>query len=427
MSKKSEAFKLLSDESKLNQIKSLLTSFTAKERNSIAKNLLNSDSSYSARSKALDLNKARDLENEESIIQIALHLRHVKPAARQNKARDLFRECDNKADAAITKAKNEYQTLLDEQKRREELAGKRMVDLINVFTAFPENERETKAILYRHRSANYEEAFYEAMLDNATLLNKRRAKEFLDPLPLPKPPRKEEFTGVVVPLEKISKAPVFKKAEQDNTLHTPSGFNMQAYQVALKTMSQAEAYKLAKDPEQSTSLLDPKTPLEAPERDSNTLVSLDSSEGRVKAPMGLPVDSMTINNVIAQGDVKEVATFTERTVLMRSNQAGFAERVSDNFKGCCAVTGGSQGVQACHIEPITLTGNNNTSNGVLLLSSLHYLMDHGLMAIHPETLCIHFSPACDWFAKAQFEGKQIAQHSTPLDRSALLILWEALK
>lgn len=197
-------------------------------------------------------------------------------------------------------------------------------------------------------------------------------------------------------------------------------YNVEAYRIAILSMSVSDAYKLAKDADRASAFIAsqnaPVMPLEAPVSVSKATIA----ETPVKAAESV-LEGFTGTY---KADVVESATFTERTIKARANQAGFTDRVRDNFKGRCAVTGSSQGVQACHLEPVA-TGNNNTSNGVLLLATLHVLMDHGFMAIHPERLTVHFSPACDYFAKDMLEGKALSPHAIPLNKAGLVKIWES--
>lgn len=178
-------------------------------------------------------------------------------------------------------------------------------------------------------------------------------------------------------------------------------YNAEAYRLAIRTMNVTEAFRLAKDENSALAYL---------------LSQKASREALITIPEPIPV-------VIKQ-DVKETAKFQDRIVRTRTNQSDFSCRVAVNFKGVCAITGSGEGLQAAHIDPIT-TGNNNTSNGIYLLSCLHWLFDNGYMAIHPESLTVHFSPSCTWFAKEQYEGRKLREHSVQLNKSGLSTIWES--
>lgn len=118
----------------------------------------------------------------------------------------------------------------------------------------------------------------------------------------------------------------------------------------------------------------------------------------------------------------EQALFSDRIVRTRTNQNDFKERVAANFGYRCAITNSGEALEAAHIEPVG-TGNNNTSNGLLMLACLHRLFDAGLMGINPDSLTVHFKPDCTYFAKSILEGKKLNVHSVPLNISGLLERW----
>ncbi|MCK7383367.1 MULTISPECIES: HNH endonuclease [Enterobacter cloacae complex] len=121
-------------------------------------------------------------------------------------------------------------------------------------------------------------------------------------------------------------------------------------------------------------------------------------------------------------DSIEQAVFADRIVRTRVNQNDFKERVAANFGYRCAITGSGEALEAAHIEPVG-TGNNNTSNGILMLACLHRLFDAGLMAINPDTLTVHFRGDCTYFAKSMLEGKELNEHTVRLNKSGLLERW----
>lgn len=177
-------------------------------------------------------------------------------------------------------------------------------------------------------------------------------------------------------------------------------YNVEAYQLAIRTMSISEAYKLAKDEMRSSAII-------------------ESHKNITDSTTAVPAHTLT-------QDVIEQAKFTDRTAKMRINQGDFSKRVAFNFNFICSITASSQALEAAHIDPVS-TGNNNTSNGVLMLACLHRLFDAGYMAINPETLTVHFSSDCNYFAKEMLEGKVLAPHHTPLNKSGLMTIWNNFK
>jgi hypothetical protein len=178
-------------------------------------------------------------------------------------------------------------------------------------------------------------------------------------------------------------------------------YNAEVYRLAIRTMTVSDAFRLAKD-------------------ETNALTYLVTQkalrEALETAPEPVPV--------LTKQDVKHTARFQDRIIRTRTNQSDFSCRVAVNFKGVCAITGSGEGLQAAHIDPIA-SGNNNTSNGIYLLSCLHWMFDNGYMAIHPESLTVHFATSCTWFAKEQFEGKTLRVHNVPLNKSGLSTVWES--
>jgi len=132
----------------------------------------------------------------------------------------------------------------------------------------------------------------------------------------------------------------------------------------------------------------------------------------VNAPSYVPALSESI----------EQALFADRIVRTRTNQNDFKERVAANFGYRCAITKSGEALEAAHIEPVG-TGNNNTSNGLLMLACLHRLFDADLMAINPDLLTVHFKPDCTYFAKSMLEGKKLNDHLVPLNKAGLLERW----
>lgn len=137
------------------------------------------------------------------------------------------------------------------------------------------------------------------------------------------------------------------------------------------------------------------------------------------------LEDTVVNNpfyVPTQFESIKQALFADRIVRTRINQNDFKERVAANFDYRCAITNSREALEAAHIEPVG-TGNNNTSNGLLMLVCLHRLFDAGLMAIDPNLLTVHFKPDCTYFAKIILEGKKINEHSVALNKTGLQERW----
>jgi putative restriction endonuclease len=83
----------------------------------------------------------------------------------------------------------------------------------------------------------------------------------------------------------------------------------------------------------------------------------------------------------------EIPRFS-REFLTRSRlgQGAFRVLVLDAYNKKCAVTGGKAlpVLEASHIKPVSESGSNFTSNGILLRSDFHTLFDKGYLTITPE-------------------------------------------
>ncbi|EFA5212897.1 HNH endonuclease [Escherichia coli] len=198
-------------------------------------------------------------------------------------------------------------------------------------------------------------------------------------------------------------------------------FNKQVYQTALLTMTQSEAWKLATDEESSMTFLSNQyiSPLTSPEPNNEISLIMDGTDIAINESLTNPFKAA--NDTCATGRTVEVT----HKVRHAGDQADFKRRVWDNFNGRCAITGYPlpEGIlEAAHIEAITESANNNTSNGLLLEVSLHRMFDKGLMGINPEDLTIHFSINC--IHKTMFEGKTLQPHHVELDAGKLMTKWK---
>ncbi|EPM0025215.1 HNH endonuclease [Citrobacter farmeri] len=170
-----------------------------------------------------------------------------------------------------------------------------------------------------------------------------------------------------------------------------------------------------------------KAPVETPVRPLEAIIIPEQAstiaeavETLVEAPVASVANDSS--HAVTLADSIEQALFADRIIRTRTNQNDFKERVAANFGHRCAITNSGEALEAAHIEPVGM-GNNNTSNGVLMLACLHRLFDAGLMAIKPDSLTVHFKADCTYFAKSTLEGKKLNDHSVPLNKSGLLERW----
>ena len=113
--------------------------------------------------------------------------------------------------------------------------------------------------------------------------------------------------------------------------------------------------------------------------------------------------------------------------LTRSGQPGFRRTLRDATGGRCEVSGCSvlEALDACHIKPHRGGGTYQPSNGVLLRTDIHALMDAGLMHIAPGTLEICCAANLRGTEYWKYDGRCLAPRldgSRP-DRKALASYW----
>lgn len=210
--------------------------------------------------------------------------------------------------------------------------------------------------------------------------------------------KKKVQNSILIEQIKRKKDKDFKTALHEksaiNIDNTPY-YNVEAYKLAIRIMTASEAYKLAKD----------------------EIKSLDIIKKNKYSKVEIIIPQKC-------ADVLAQAKFKSCIVNTRVNQYDFSRRVSHNFNHTCSITGSKEALEAAHIDPVG-TKNNNTSNGILMLACLHRLFDTGYLAINPESLTIHFSKKCTYFAKDILEGKTLAFHHTSLNKDGLKKTWQS--
>jgi len=75
----------------------------------------------------------------------------------------------------------------------------------------------------------------------------------------------------------------------------------------------------------------------------------------------------------------------QRDIAQRRGQSAFRAKLLAAYGGKCAVTGESAEdvLEAAHIDPFSLSGCNDLSNGLLLRADVHTLFDLHLLAVDP--------------------------------------------
>jgi len=88
-------------------------------------------------------------------------------------------------------------------------------------------------------------------------------------------------------------------------------------------------------------------------------------------------------------DEREIS---HRAIRVRRGQEHFRKELLKRFSRTCVITGCKivDILEAAHIKPYKGENDNHINNGLLLRTDIHTLFDLNLLAIHPETLVIHF-------------------------------------
>lgn len=122
----------------------------------------------------------------------------------------------------------------------------------------------------------------------------------------------------------------------------------------------------------------------------------------------------------------------DQIVRRRLGQKSFQALVLDAYRGRCAVTGERirPVLQAAHIQPVSVGGQNRLDNGLLLRSDVHTLFDAGYIGVDPnlrlmvsQRLRAEFDNGEEFYSRA---GTEIAVPDRRVDRPAREFLeWHA--
>jgi putative restriction endonuclease len=106
---------------------------------------------------------------------------------------------------------------------------------------------------------------------------------------------------------------------------------------------------------------------------------------------------------------------TMASVIRRQGQGAFRTGLLRIYDFRCAITGCSviQVLDASHIQPYKGTHTSQLSNGLLLRTDLHSLVDFGLMAVHPEDRTLIVSTALRETEYASLNGTQLRSPIEP--------------
>lgn len=103
-----------------------------------------------------------------------------------------------------------------------------------------------------------------------------------------------------------------------------------------------------------------------------------------------------------------------RELALRRGQSHFRDRLIKRYGARCQISRcGFQGlIEAAHVNPYALSGDNSEYNGLLLRSDLHTLFDLGLLAIDPETLFVAVHPNARAAGYEAFDGTILSVNGT---------------
>ncbi|WP_370937337.1 HNH endonuclease [Amycolatopsis sp. cg13] len=114
----------------------------------------------------------------------------------------------------------------------------------------------------------------------------------------------------------------------------------------------------------------------------------------------------------------------EARAKVRRGQSAFRDNLLAEYGTRCAITGPCPEavLEAAHL--ISFAKHESHENGMLLRADVHKLFDRGLLAVHPDTLCVEISPslAGDHYYSG-FEGVSIPDG---LDRAVVRDLYLAV-
>lgn len=110
---------------------------------------------------------------------------------------------------------------------------------------------------------------------------------------------------------------------------------------------------------------------------------------------------------------------------VRVGQRAFKALVQQAYGRRCAVTGDKivPVLEAAHIKPVSVEGENRLDNGLLLRSDVHTLFDRGYLGVHPERRTLMVSPGLrrrwgngEEFYALERAGQRISEPRRALDR-----------
>lgn len=114
---------------------------------------------------------------------------------------------------------------------------------------------------------------------------------------------------------------------------------------------------------------------------------------------------------------------------IRRGQGIMRDNLLRLYDGRCCISGTNieDVLDACHIFLHSKTGDNRSTNGLLLRSDIHDLFDAGLIGINPYTLKVAINKALADTEYARFDGQALAKRKDNKrpDRAALIERWKS--
>lgn len=100
---------------------------------------------------------------------------------------------------------------------------------------------------------------------------------------------------------------------------------------------------------------------------------------------------------------------TYKLIRQRRGQPAFRKMLLDSYNSQCAISdcNGAEALEACHIKPYSISGNNSVNNGLLLRSDLHTLFDLGLILINPETYSVEIADSLTKTSYLKYQNSKL--------------------
>ncbi|MFQ3395299.1 hypothetical protein P9477_17760 [Enterobacter mori] len=239
------------------------------------------------------------------------------------------------------------------------------------------------------------------------------------PLPTRSPVEMPVITPVAAPVEIETQSPVVTPAplvkpvapvvEATNATSEPAFFSKEVYQIAIRSMSNGEAWKLAHNENDAQAFL-------TAHRANYALLDRAVPAYMVEAPVEPPVKPERVLEPVSipvRGEKVEISTIARDPAA----QAAFRKAVTRNYNHCCAITGDTIAIEAAHIQTHSDHYDNSLDNSILLSVGLHRLFDAGIMVIDAELMTIHFKQDC--FYKKHLEGAPVRQGKVAINKEKL--------